>query len=108
MLYLGALLLWDSPDVPFPPSLLGHFLLFPACHCSQREPVTFEQKSSSVVLSIVYEPVVYLLKTSNALLDLKGMVSSLSFMKIGRWGEEDLSYVCPKGTDTTQTYFLLL
>lgn len=110
MLNLGALLLCDSPDVSFPPSLLRHFLLFPAYHCSQREHVTwlFEQKSSFVAPSIVQEPVVYLLKTCNALLALKGMDSSLSFTKTGRWGEEDLSYICPKGADTTQTYFLLL
>lgn len=90
MFNLGALPLYVSLHVSFPPSLLEHLLLFPACHFSQREPVTFEQKSIFVVPSIVNESVVYLLKICNALLDLKGMDSSLSFMKIGKWGEEDL------------------
>lgn len=89
MFNLGALPLYVSLHVSFPPSLLEH-LLFPACHFSQREPVTFEQKSIFVVSSIVNESVVYLLKICNALLDLKGMDSSLSFMNIGKWGEEDL------------------
>lgn len=59
----------------------------------------FEQKPSFVVPSIVYEPVVYLLKTCNGWLNLIFMDSSLSFMKIGRWGEEGLSYVYLKGID---------